>query len=72
MARGRPPKCIHCGSLRSTARGVRRTKTLGERKLRVCKDCGRKFTPRNQAFQPIERVEALAADPLLDGPHPDH
>jgi hypothetical protein len=48
MARGRPPVCIHCGSHRSISKGKRRTKTLGDRRLRVCKDCGRKFTPRHQ------------------------
>lgn len=48
MTRGRPAKCIHCGSDRSISKGYRRTKALGVRRIRVCRDCGRKFTPRNQ------------------------
>ena len=51
MSRGRPPVCIHCGSSRSIGKGVRRTKRWGNRRIRVCKDCGRKFTPRHQARQ---------------------
>ena len=48
MTRGRPPKCIHCGSIRSIGKGYRETRTLGKRQLRLCRDCGRKFTPRYQ------------------------
>ncbi|MEX2389225.1 MAG: hypothetical protein WD534_15210 [Phycisphaeraceae bacterium] len=48
MTRGRPPKCIHCGSQQSIAKGYRETRTLGTRQLRLCKACGRKFTPRYQ------------------------
>ena len=44
----RPFKCPFCGSHRNVRKGVRLTKTMGIRKLRRCKDCGRKFTPRNQ------------------------
>jgi len=50
MARGRPPRCIHCGSTHSISKGARRTKTLGIRRIRVCKNCGRKFTPRAQKY----------------------
>ena len=48
MPRGRPPVCIHCGSHESVSKGVRRTKQMGIRRIRRCKKCGRKFTPRNQ------------------------
>lgn len=48
----RPYKCIHCSSHRTVCKGYRKTKTMGKRRLRLCKDCGRKFTPRNQ--QPID------------------
>lgn len=48
MTRGRPPVCIHCGSSRSVRKGLRRTKQLGLRQIRMCKDCQRKFTPRHQ------------------------
>ena len=42
--RGRKPKCIFCDSGHTISKGVRKTTTLGNRALRVCKDCGRKFT----------------------------
>jgi transcriptional regulator NrdR family protein len=50
MARGRPFKCPYtgCGSSETVSKGVRKTKTMGIRRLRYCKDCKRKFTPRNQ------------------------
>ena len=57
MGRGRPAKCIYCGSARSIRKGVRRTKGLGERRIRLCKDCGRKFTPRHQKV--ISECETL-------------
>jgi hypothetical protein len=44
---GRPYKCP-CGSSNNTSKGVRKTKTMGVRRIRLCKDCGKKFTPRNQ------------------------
>ena len=71
MARGRPPVCIHCGSSKSTAKGVRRTKTKGIRRLRVCKDCSRKFTPRHQTPQAAEPTDG-AGGVLLNGSHTDH
>jgi len=48
MARGRPFKCPYDGSTNTVSKGVRKTKTMGIRKLRLCKTCGRKFTPKNQ------------------------
>ena len=48
MNRGRPPACPYCGSS-SIKKGVRKTKTMGIRRLRQCKACRRKFTPKNQA-----------------------
>jgi hypothetical protein len=48
MPRGRPVKCIHCGSTDTTSKGARKTKTMGIRKIRRCKSCGRRFTPKNQ------------------------
>jgi len=50
MTRGRPYKCPYCGSNNTINKGYRRTKTIGLRKLRYCKKCKRKFTPRNQAM----------------------
>jgi hypothetical protein len=48
MGKGRPPICFHCNSARSIRKGRRRTKQLGVRQIRLCKGCGRKFTPRHQ------------------------
>jgi hypothetical protein len=45
---GRPYKCPYCGKSESVAKGRRRTKTMGDRCIRRCKACRRKFTPRNQ------------------------
>ena len=44
MKRGRKPRCPFCGSSQSISKGVRKTATMGKRKLRVCKGCKRKFT----------------------------
>jgi len=44
----RPFKCPYCSSTDSVNKGVRKTKTMGLRKIRRCKGCGRKFTPRYQ------------------------
>lgn len=48
---GRPFKCP-CGSTDTTSKGFRKTKTLGVRRIRRCRGCKRKFTPKNQ--QPVE------------------
>ena len=61
---GRPYKCPHCGAAGSVSKGVRRTKTMGERRLRLCKTCGRKFTPRNQ------EPSAEGAEPESGGQEP--
>ena len=52
---GRPFKCPYCGSTDTTGKGVRKTKSMGVRRIRRCKACRRKFTPRSQQF-----VEARA------------
>lgn len=44
MARGRPVKCPYCGGTRTVGKGYRETVTLGKRRLRLCRSCGRKFT----------------------------
>jgi uncharacterized Zn finger protein len=54
MPRGRPYKCIYCGSAATVSKGVRVTKTLGIHNIRRCKSCGRKFTPKNQKVIPVE------------------
>jgi hypothetical protein len=48
MARGRPAKCPYCGGS-SINKGFRKTKTMGQRRIKLCKACRRKFTPKNQS-----------------------
>jgi hypothetical protein len=65
MARGRPFKCPYkgCGSTKSSSKGTRVTKSLGIRKIRVCKDCGRKFTPQNQKPLKAKDKKAGGSEP---------
>lgn len=42
--RGRKAKCPTCGSNRTISKGTRKTVQLGDRPLRLCRDCGHKFT----------------------------
>ena len=60
---GRPFRCP-CGASNSVAKGFRRTKTMGKRRIRLCKSCGQKFTPKNQ--KGIEEGEVLP--PSVDQP----
>jgi hypothetical protein len=62
---GRPYACPYCHqSGQSVSKGVRKTKTLGDRRIRLCKGCGRKFTPKNQKAAADENV---AAEPSQGG-----
>ena len=66
MTRGRPAKCPYCGtSGESVSKGVRKTKTMGNRRIRLCKACGRKFTPRNQ--RPAETPQEPQAESSGEG-----
>ena len=49
MPRGRKPKCPYCTSTDNVRKGVRRTITLGDRSLRHCKSCQRRFTIQRAA-----------------------
>lgn len=60
MPRGRPPVCPNCGSNQSQKKGVRKTKTIGARRIRLCKSCGKKFTPKNQKLVQVENIQAEA------------
>ena len=62
MPRGRPFKCPYgCDSANTVSKGVRKTKTMGLRRIRLCKNCGRKFTPKNQKpAQPMEEKDVEA------------
>ena len=57
MNRGRPPACPYCGSS-SIGKGVRKTKTMGVRRIRQCKACKRKFTPKNQATVLVQPADS--------------
>jgi len=45
---GRPHVCPYCKAVKSVSKGIRKTKTMGDRCIRLCKACGRKFTPKHQ------------------------
>ena len=60
MPRGRPARCPYCGG-RSINKGFRLTKTMGKRRLKQCKVCRRKFTPKNQ---PLLETQAKEAAPI--------
>ena len=60
MPRGRPPVCPNCGSNRSQKKGVRITKTMGARRIRLCKSCGKKFTPKNQKPVHVQDIQGNA------------
>ena len=57
MARGRPATCPYCGG-RSINKGFRLTKTMGKRRLKQCKTCRRKFTPKNQSLLKTQEEKA--------------
>jgi len=60
---GRPFKCPYCGASATVSKGIRRTKTMGDRRIRRCKGCRRKFTPKRQHPQdPDYDVAATATD----------
>ena len=71
MPRGRPFKCPYegCGSTNTVSKGARTTKSMGVRKIRLCKSCYRKFTPKNQrpvqveAKDPVEPEDSMPAEP---------
>ena len=65
MPRGRPVKCIHCGSTDTTTKGSRHTKTMGIRRIRRCRSCGRRFTPKHQKNNTAQMPESI--DPELSG-----
>ena len=62
MDMARPFKCPYCGQSNSIGKGVRKTKTMGERRIRLCKACKRKFTPR------IQKREASTERPNRPAP----
>jgi transposase-like protein len=65
MKRGRKPICLYCKSKRTISKGYRPTVTIGRRSLRVCKDCGRKFTVgRTQVVAAAVGVAAPGLNPL--------
>lgn len=62
MQRGRKPKCPTCGAVgQSISKGVRKTATMGVRRLRVCKVCGHKFTVGRKAVMDAAQIAASHA-----------
>ena len=61
---GRPHVCPYCGANKSVSKGVRKTKTMGDRRIRLCKACGRKFTPKNQ--KPTEAIEEKTTETCVE------
>jgi len=61
MPAGRPHKCPYCGGTDTTGKGARKTKTMGIRRIRRCKSCRRRFTPRNQKAVQQEGSQASQA-----------
>ena len=55
MPRGRPVKCVYCGSYRTANKGFRRTVSLGLRRLKKCRDCGRRFTVESKKARKTKR-----------------
>ena len=65
---GRPHTCPYCGAVgKSVSKGVRKTKTMGDRRIRFCKACHRKFTPKNQKQFDAQEEKAGSA---VAGPAP--
>lgn len=67
MPAGRPHKCPYCGSTDTASKGARKTKSMGLRRIRRCKACGRKFTPKSQPLLQAETPDASqpeAAQPI--------
>ena len=60
MPRGRPHSCPYCNSTKTICKGWRITKYQGKRRIKLCKSCSRKFTPKNQ--KPIEPTEEKDAE----------
>ena len=69
---GRPHTCPYCGAVgKSVSKGVRKTKTMGDRRIRFCKACRRKFTPKNQKqIDPQEEKAGSAVAELVASAEP--
>jgi len=69
MPRGRPHKCPYagCDSTNTVSKGSRKTKSMGVRKIRLCKGCGRKFTPKNQKANQIDESQTEAGQDEVAG-----
>jgi len=69
---GRPHACPYCGAVgKSVSKGVRKTKTMGDRRIRLCKACHRKFTPRSQKqAEPREQEARPAIAEPVTSPEP--
>ena len=61
---GRSYVCPFCAASgpSTIAKGYRKTKTIGLRRVRYCKACQRKFTPKHQPEISIEPAADQSAD----------
>lgn len=67
-APGRKACCPHCKGSNTHRKGARRTVTLGDRPLRYCTDCRRKFTlHRNTSTIRVSEVPQ-AMEPVPEQP----
>jgi len=65
---GRPFRCKFCGSTDTASKGARKTKTMGTRRLRRCRACKRKFTPKHQPDASVDlgpMVESTSKEPEI-------
>ena len=71
---GKPYTCPWCGASSSIKKGFRKTKTMGKRRIRLCKTCGRKFTPKCQHPSEIGQHDAIEPQcqpaAVADSPEP--
>ncbi len=63
MPAGRPHKCPYCGGTDTVNKGARKTKAMGIRRIRRCRSCGRRFTPRHQKNKASDTPESIQAEP---------
>ena len=74
---GRPYTCPWCGTSSSIKKGFLKTKTMGKRRIRLCKACGRKFTPKCQQRIEMEAIQQDVTEaqtqpaPVADSPEPN-
>ena len=68
---GRPYTCPYCGVAgKNVGKGYRQTKTMGLRRIRRCRSCGRKFTPKHQ--KPFIQSTSMLDQGPVAGPNQEN